>query len=30
LPRDQWPRTANGDLNATAEPLNPSELLKGN
>jgi catechol 2,3-dioxygenase len=29
LPKDQWPRTANGDLNATAEPLNPSELLKG-
>ena len=29
LPEDQWPRTANGDLNATAEPLNPSELLKG-
>jgi catechol 2,3-dioxygenase len=29
LPKDQWPRMANGDLNANAEPLNPSELLKG-
>lgn len=28
LPEDQWPRTADGNLNAIAEPLHPHELLK--
>ena len=30
LPIEQWPRTADGNLNAIAEPLNPDELLKVN